>query len=64
MNRPVSTIVFGILNFAFAVFGFLGLLMTAAMVFIPQVGNAMQNPILELLQKNANYALFMEISCP
>jgi uncharacterized protein with PQ loop repeat len=64
MGRPVSTIVFGILNLAFAVWGFFGVLVTAAMLLIPQLGNAVQNPVLQLLHKNANYALFMRISLP
>ena len=36
MPRPVSTLVLGILNLVFGVLGLLTLVMTMAMVFMPQ----------------------------
>ncbi len=62
MRRPVSTVVFGILNLAFAMSGLMGLFMSAAMLFSRDAARG--NPVVELARKNPGYALFMEISVP
>ena len=62
MPRPVSTLVLGVLNLVFGVLGLLSLVMTVAILFVPQPKMAHPNPILSLLQENAAYALFMKIS--
>jgi hypothetical protein len=61
MNRPTSVTVLGILNLVFAAWGFLGVAMVVAMDFMPMPGNA-KNPMLDLMQQNAVYAVFTKAS--
>ena len=46
MPRPVSTLVFGVLNLVFGALGLLSLVMTVAILFMPQPKMAHPNPIL------------------
>ncbi len=66
MKRPTSVLVFGILNLVFAAMGVFGILTLAAVMLTPQ-SPAMQkaiqqNPVLQLIQRNPDYAMFMKIS--
>jgi hypothetical protein len=66
MKRPTSVLVFGILNLIFAAMGVFGLLGSAAMLLAtqsPDMQKALQNnPVLQLIQQNHDYALFIKIS--
>jgi hypothetical protein len=62
MQRPVSTIVFGILNLVFAVFGVISILATWAMFSSDPNLFTKSNPVIELMQHNENYATFSKIS--
>jgi len=61
MKRPVSTLVFGILNLVFAAWGLLALAMMAAMMFSSAPGAA-GNPVIKLMQDSPGYMLFMKAS--
>jgi hypothetical protein len=66
MKRPTSVLVFGILNLVFAAMGVFGLLMTAAMLVAsrsPAMQKAIQdNPVLQLIQTNSDFAMFIKVS--
>ncbi len=62
MQRPVSTVVFGVLNLAFAAMGLLSFIMTVPMLLSRDAARG--NPIVELAQNNPGYGLFMKISMP
>ena len=61
MNRPTSVTVLGIINLVFAAWGFLGVAMVVAMDFMPMPANA-KNPMLDLMQQNAVYAIYTKVS--
>jgi hypothetical protein len=54
-QRPISVLIFGILNIAFAAFGFLVLLLQC---FLPRVST----PVLKALYDNPSYMVWMKIS--
>ncbi len=62
MKRPLSTLVFGILNLVFAAWGLLSLVSSAAMLLSCSAGNAAGNPVIKLVLDNPNYWLFLKIS--
>jgi hypothetical protein len=61
MNRPTSVTILGILNIVFAAMGLLGIAVWVAMSLMPQQLNP-KNPVLELMQQNAFYAIYTKIS--
>ena len=64
MQRPTSATVFGILNLVFGGLGLCGTLVSAVTMLAPQqgVGQAMNNPVLQIMHENATYALFLKAS--
>ena len=62
-SRPVSLIVFGILNILFGVLGLCGTVGSAAMFYVelPQ-DPAVPNPAIELLKTDATYRLFTQVA--
>ena len=61
MQRPTSVTVLAILNFVFAGLGLCGVLFLLVSRFLPQDPN-IPNPVLEVMEKNAAYAMFTRIS--
>ena len=61
MNRPTSVTVLGILNIVFAAFGLMGIAFYILMMFVPSALNA-KNPVLDLMQKNPGYVMYVNIS--
>ena len=61
MQRPVSVTVFGILNMVFAVFGFIGLIASIAMFFLP-VGSS--NPVMKVIKESPTYATWLKVCIP
>lgn len=57
MQRSTSVTVFGILNFAFAAFGVVGLMASFTLFSVPEDPN---NPVIKLLHQNATYALWLK----
>jgi hypothetical protein len=58
--KPVSLIVFGILNIVFGALGFCGTIGSAAILFLP--AQAMQNnPMYEVMQENEGYRMFLAV---
>lgn len=61
-EKPVSGIIFGILNLVFGVFGVCGVLASSVMFFIPLDPEMVkQNPALQLMQDNQFYKLFTQV---
>lgn len=61
--RPAAGTVFGVLNLVFGIFGFCGLFMSAAVLFVPMDPQLMKNNVpLQLMQDNAVYRLFTQAS--
>ena len=62
MKRPVSVLVFGIINIIFGVFGVLGfaghLVVKLELIPIPGVK---EHPVMQLMAANASYALYIEV---
>lgn len=62
MKRPVSVLVFGIINIIFGVFGVLGfaghLVVKLELIPIPGVK---ENPVMQLMAENPSYALYTEV---
>ncbi len=61
MQRPISVLVLGILNIVLGGLGILSLLLMIPLQRLSQHAAA-GNPVLKLMQENANYALFMKVS--
>lgn len=61
MQRPTSVTVFGVLNIAFAAFGFIGTLASMALFMMP--GNS-SNPVLKIMQDSPAYAAWIKVSIP
>ena len=61
MQRPVAVTVFGILNMVFAVFGFIGLVASIAMFFLPVGTN---NPVIKLIHESPAYATWLKVCIP
>lgn len=57
-QRPISVIIFGILNIGFALFGFVGVLITAAMEHMASSAN----PVLQAMKSSSDYALWKSIN--
>jgi hypothetical protein len=60
-QRPVSVMIFGILNIGFGLLGIISLLVS--WVFVSHMNTA-GNPILQQMQDNPSYAAWMKISMP
>jgi hypothetical protein len=64
--RPSAINVFGILNIAFAVMGFFGVISGAAMLFMSDSMNEnpffKNNPVIKIMREDPNYRLVTEIS--
>lgn len=62
-SRPASLIVFGILNILFGVLGLCGTAGSSAMFLVEMPRDpALPNPMLELLDSNPSYRLFLQVS--
>lgn len=61
MQRPVSVLVFGILNFVFAAFAVIGLVASVALFSLPEDPT---DPIIQFLHQNATYAVWLKICIP
>jgi len=62
-SRPASLIVFGILNILFGVLGLCGTAGSSAMFFMELPRDpAMPNPMLDLLDSNPTFRLFMQVT--
>lgn len=62
-SRPASLIVFGILNILFGVLGLCGTAASSAMFFMTLPRDpAMPNPMLDLLDSNPTFRLFMQVT--
>ncbi len=60
-ERPISVLIFGILNIGFALLGLLGLLFSV--LIVPHM-NGGKNPMLEQMNSSPGYAAWMRISTP
>lgn len=58
MQKPVSVIVFGILNFVFAGLGIVGLIASIAVLGLPADSS---NPIVQFIHESARYAVWLKI---
>jgi len=61
MQRPTSVTVFGILNIIFAVFGCIGTVASITLFILP-ANAAVHNPMVELIQNNPGYAMWLKVS--
>jgi hypothetical protein len=59
MQRPTSVTVFGILNLVFAAFGFVGLLISLVLFFVPENS---ENHVVKLIHTSPAYAAYLKIS--
>jgi hypothetical protein len=59
MQRPTSVTVFGILNLVFAAFGFVGLLISLVLFFVPE---SSENHVVKLIHSSPAYAAYLKIS--
>jgi hypothetical protein len=61
MERPTSVTVLAIINMAFAVLGFCGLIMSGAVFVLPS-DPMMPNPVVELLSTSAIYKAWYSLA--
>ena len=64
MQRPTSVTVFGALNIAFALFGFVGIAFSAVILLIGAKLGAGPNPIYEAMASNTIYRTYMLVMIP
>src|ERR1700678_2829107 len=57
-QRPISVIIFGILNIGYALFGYVGILIASAMAHMATGAN----PFLQAMNSNPNYAIWKSIN--
>ena len=58
MQRPVSIIVFGILNFVFAALGVIGLIASITLLSLPVDSN---NPVIQFIHERPGYAVWLKL---
>jgi len=61
MQRPTAVTIFGILNMVFAVFGFIGLIASMAMFFLPASSS---NPVMKVINESPTYATWLKVCIP